>query len=371
MKISENNFRIDIVKSYLNKIKLKASINQYYCGNNILVTGGAGAIGTNLVIALSEIIKDTGKIIVVDNYSAILDKKYSDFPKLQNVIFIEGDIKDDIVLKRCFREKPNIIFHLAAFFANQRSVDFPEKSIDTDIIGLIKLLDYSIISGIEKFIYASSGCSIYGSYGKLPLKEDFMSMHLTTPYQINKMAGEMYVNYYHHNYNLNTVNCRFFNSYGPGEFPGQYRNVIPNFIHWSTLNQSLPVTGDGNETRDFTSVLDLTQGLIKSGHSKKSIGKAFNLASGREIKIIDLVNLINNITGNNKPITHFPARRWDTKKRILASIDLASKTFDYKPIVKFEDGLRETFAWFKLNKEKIGLNADFPPGINSAVRKKI
>ncbi len=261
------NFRIDLIKKYLKKINLKNEVSNYYKNNNILVTGGAGAIGTNLVIALSEIIKDNGKIIVLDNYSAILDKKYSDFPKLDNVILVEGDIQDDIVLKRCFRENPTIIFHLAAFFANQKSVDYPEKSVETDIIGLVKILDYSIINGIEKFVYASSGCSIYGSYGKLPLKEDFMSMHLTTPYQINKMAGEMYVNYYHHNYNLNTVNCRFFNSYGPGEFPGQYRNVIPNFIYWSTLNQSLPVTGDGNETRDFTSVFDLTQGLLKSGYN--------------------------------------------------------------------------------------------------------
>ena len=87
-----------------------------------------------------------------------------------------------------------------------------EISADVDIKGIIKLLDLSQFTNVEKFIYASSGCSVYGSYGKMPLKEDFISMHLTTPYQINKMAGEMYCNYYHHHYGLNIVNCRFFNS---------------------------------------------------------------------------------------------------------------------------------------------------------------
>ena len=110
-------------------------------------------------------------------------------------------------------------------------------------------------------------------------------MHLTTPYQINKMTGEMYNNFYHHHFNLPIVNCRFFNSYGPGEVPGQYRNVIPNFIYWAMQGKSLPITGDGSETRDFTYVLDLVQGLIKGGFYEEAIGENFNLAAGREISI--------------------------------------------------------------------------------------
>ena len=98
---------------------------------------------------------------------------------------------------------------MAAFFANQNSVDYPEISADVDVIGHIKLLEYSRLANVEKFIYASSGCAIYGSYGKLPLEENFISMHLTTPYQINKMTDEMYNNYYYHNYNLPIINCRF------------------------------------------------------------------------------------------------------------------------------------------------------------------
>ena len=129
-------------------------------------------------------------------------KKPIDLPPLSNMMFVKGDVRSDIDLKRVFREKPTIVYHLAAFFANQNSVDYPETSADVDIHGMIKLLDLAQFTDVDKFVYASSGCAIYGSYGKMPLKEDFISMHLTTPYQINKMAGEMYSNFYHHHYGL-------------------------------------------------------------------------------------------------------------------------------------------------------------------------
>ena len=204
----------------------------------------------------------------------------------------------------------------------------------------------------------------------MPLKEDFISLHLTTPYQINKTTGEMYSNFYYHHYGLKTVNCRFFNSYGPGEVPGQYRNVIPNFVYWSMLKKSLPLTGTGDETRDFTYVLDLAQGLIKAAYYEEAVGQAFNLASGKEIKIKDMIAMVNKATGNSTPISKYPARKWDTKKRLLASIELAEELIDYKPTSKFEEGLKANINWFKTNWAKIQAAADFPIGMSSAVRKK-
>ena len=260
-----NQKRIDYVSNYLNKLNLDSEILEYYNGKNILITGGAGAIGSNLVIALSNLVGDQGKIIILDNLSSIKTKEAWNVVSLPNIMFVLGDIRNDIDLKRVFKENINLVFHLAAFFANQNSIDYPEVSAEVDVVGHIKLLEYSRLSKVERFIYASSGCAIYGSYPELPLKEDFISMHLTTPYQVNKMTGEMYCNFYTHHYELPTVNCRFFNSFGPGEVPGQYRNVIPNFIYWAMQNLSIPITGTGNETRDFTFVLDLVQGLIKSG----------------------------------------------------------------------------------------------------------
>ena len=365
-----HEYRLNVVHDYLKRLDLDESIINYYNGRTILVTGGAGAIGSNLVIALSSLVGDDGTVLILDNLSAIKGDDPLDFPQLGNVMFIKGDIRSDIDIKRVFREKPSMVFHLAAFFANQNSVDYPETSANVDINGIIKLLDISQFTNVEKFVYASSGCAIYGSYGKMPLTEDFISLHLTTPYQINKTAGEMYSNFYYHHYGLKTVNCRFFNSFGPGEVPGQYRNVIPNFVYWSMKGRSLPLTGTGDETRDFTYVLDLVQGLIKAGFNDNAVGQAFNLASGQETKIRDLIDMINSVTGNKTPVTQYPARKWDTKKRLLASIDLASKLIGYKPIENFEDGLKANMDWFKETWGDIEQNADFPVGMSSAVRKK-
>ena len=366
-----NNFdyRLNLVNKYLADLDLASKIKSYFHNRTILITGGAGAIGSNLVIALSHLVGDDGKIIVLDNLSAIKGDEPIDLPPLSNLMFVRGNICSDIDLKRVFREKPSIVYHLAAFFANQNSVDYPEESANVDINGIIKLLDLAQFTSVDKFVYASSGCSIYGSYGKMPLTEDFISMHLTTPYQINKMAGEMYCNFYYHHYGLNIVNCRFFNSFGPGEVPGQYRNVIPNFVYWSMRGKSLPLTGTGNETRDFTYVLDLVQGLIKGAYYKDAIGQAFNLASGKETKIKDMIDMVNKATDNKTPTTKYPARKWDTKKRLLASVDLAGKIIDYRPITKFEKGLKANMEWFKINWEKIQNAADFPIGMSSAVRK--
>jgi UDP-glucose 4-epimerase len=360
--------KVKLVNDYLKKLELESNLLNYYKGKNILVTGGAGAIGSNLIIALSQLVGDSGRIVVLDNLSSIKVPDPWNVTPLPNIMFVKGDVRSDIDLKRVFKEDPEIVFHLAAFFANQNSVDYPEISAEVDIIGQIKLLEYSRLAKLQRFVYASSGCAIYGSYPQLPLKEDFISMHLTTPYQINKMTGEMYCNFYHHHYELPIVNCRFFNSYGPGEVPGQYRNVIPNFIYWAMKENPLPITGTGEETRDFTYVLDLVQGLIKAGYYEKAIGENFNLAAGREISIKDMANLVIEATGSKAGIVFKQRRKWDTKPRLLASIDKAEKLIGYKPIVDFKEGFKDNIEWFKENWDKIEQLADFPPGMSSAVR---
>lgn len=360
--------RLGFVEDYLGRLALGKELLKYYQGRTILVTGGAGAIGSNLIIALSQLVGASGKIVVLDNLSSINSKDSCNVIPLPNIMFVLGDVRNDGDLKRVFKENPSIVFHLAAFFANQNSVDYPETSASVDVIGQIKLMEYSTLSRIERFVYASSGCAIYGSYNQMPLKEDFISMHLTTPYQINKMTGEMYCNFYSHHYGLKIVNCRFFNSYGPGEFPGQYRNVIPNFIYWAMIGLSLPITGTGSETRDFTYVLDLVQGLISAGYHDKAVGENFNLAAGREIRIIELAQIINEATGNTSGVLFKKRRKWDTKPRLLASIEKAQSLINYRPIVDFEEGIMKNIEWFQDNWNKIIQLADFPPGMSSAVR---
>ena len=336
-----------------------------YKNEVILVTGGAGAIGTNLCLALAD--AGARMVIILDDLSS----GYTwNIPKRKNIMFVKGSITDDVYLKRVFFEKPQYVFHLAAFFANQNSVDYPEKDIDVNGVGTLKLLEYSLFNNVERFVYASSGCSIYGSSAPLPLTEEFMSMNLSTPYQITKMLGELYCNFFKNHYGLKVVKARFFNSYGPGEVPGQYRNVIPNFIYWAMKGEALPITGSGEETRDFTYVTDLINGLLGAGHYESAIGQEFNLASGKETRIIDLANMVNEAVGNKAGINFVQKRKWDTKSRLLASVEKAGNLINYEPNIDFKDGLANTIEWFRNNWDEIDACASFGPGASSAVRDK-
>ena len=336
-----------------------------YSGKPVLVTGGAGAIGSNLTQALANA---GAQVIVLDDLSS---SEQWNVPSLPGVLFVGGSILDEVKLKRVFFERPEIVYHLAAFFANQNSVDHPEHDLMVNGMGTLRLLEYSVFTGVQRFVYASSGCSIYGSHAPLPLREEFMSMHLNSPYQITKMLGELYCNFFHNHYGLEVVKPRFFNSYGPGEVPGQYRNVIPNFIYWAMKGQPLPITGTGEETRDFTYVGDIVDGLLRAGVMESAVGQEFNLASGKETRIIDLAHMINEATGNTAGIRFVQRRRWDTKDRLLASIDRARELIGYEPNTPFEAGLEHTVQWFRDNWDRIEAAARFGPGVSAAVREKV
>jgi nucleoside-diphosphate-sugar epimerase len=333
----------------------------FYEGKTVLVTGGAGAIGSNLTRALGEL--KVRRVIVFDDLSAAYEWN---IPSLPNVLYVKGSTTDEAALKRVFSIKPDIVYHLAAFFANQNSVDWPRRDLMTNGLGTLFVYQYSQMCGTERIIYASSGCSIYGSQAPLPLKEEFVSMHLTTPYQITKMLGELYANFFIHHYGLPIVKTRFFNSYGPGEVPGQYRNVIPNFIYRALLGLPLPFTGLGDETRDFTFVMDIVDALLRAGYYEKAIGQEMNIASGRETKILWMAERINELTHNKAGVIRIERRTWDTKERLLASIDRAKEVLGYSPIMDFEEGLEHTIGWFKDNWNRILRDAEFPPGMSSA-----
>ncbi len=323
-------------------------------GKTVLVTGGAGAIGTNLVARLAT----TGvkRIVILDNLSSSYEWNVVRGPKVQ---FIQGDVVVDADLKKAFKERPQIVYHLAAHFANQNSVDHPELDLTVNGMGILKVLQHAHHAGVERFVYASSGCGIYGSHTPMPFTEEFTSMDLYTPYQVTKMLGELYTNMYHNLYNLPIVNTRFFNSYGPGEVPGRYRNVIPNFFYWAMHGQPLPITGTGEETRDFTYVGDIVQGLIAAAVYDEAVGEAINLATGREIKILDLAKAVNELTGNEAGIVFKERRNWDQKNRLLASVDKARRILRYEPKTDFKTGLKSVHAWFKENWKNIEKSAEF------------
>jgi nucleoside-diphosphate-sugar epimerase len=196
-------------------------------------------------------------------------------------------------------------------------------------------------------------------------------MNLTTPYQVTKMLGELYCNFFHNHYGLKVVKTRFFNNYGPGEVPGQYRNVVPNFIYYAMKGLPLPITGEGEETRDFTWVGDTVDGLLRCGIVEGAIGKEFNLATHRETRIGDLARMINKLVGNQAGVLSASRRKWDTHSRRLASIDRAKDILGYNPQTPLEVGLQQTVAWFVENWSKIEEAASFGPGMSSAVREMV
>ncbi|MEM2561018.1 MAG: NAD-dependent epimerase/dehydratase family protein [Candidatus Bathyarchaeia archaeon] len=327
---------------------ISEDILEHYRGKKILITGGAGCIGSNLAKALLR--AEPSRIIIIDDLSASYEWNV---PKDPRVVFIHGSILDEEKMKRAFSFKPHYVFHLAAHFANQNSVDHPETDLLVNALGTLKTLEYANLAGVDRFVFASSGCSVYGSQAPLPLKEEFVSLHLDTPYQINKLVGELYCNYFHDYYGLPVAIARYFNVYGPGEVPGKYRNVIPNFIWWAMHNQPLPITGTGEETRDFTFVEDIVDGTLRMGVFKDAVGEAINLASGVETRIIDLANWINEITGNKAGVIFKPRRDWDKAVRRRASIDKAKRILGYQPKTDMKTGLRRMYDWFRENYENI------------------
>jgi nucleoside-diphosphate-sugar epimerase len=327
------------------------NVLDYYSGKRILVTGGAGCIGSNLIRTLLR--AEPERIIVIDDLSASYEWN---LPKDAKVVFIRGNILDEERMKRAFSFKPHYVFHLAAHFANQNSVDHPETDLLVNALGTLKTLEYANLVSVERFVFASSGCSVYGSQAPLPLREEYVSLHLDTPYQINKLVGELYCNYFHDYYGLPVTIARYFNVYGPGEVPGKYRNVIPNFMWWALHDKPLPITGTGEETRDFTFVGDIVDGTLRMGVVKEAVGEAINLASETETKVLDLANWINELTGNKAGIIFKPRRSWDRVTRRRASIEKAKKILGYEPKTEMKDGLKKTYEWFVENRNFINIS---------------
>jgi nucleoside-diphosphate-sugar epimerase len=199
--------------------------------------------------------------------------------------------------------------------------------------------------------------------GRRPVAaEDFMSMHLTTPYQIARCWASLRQLFYHH-YELPIVKTRFFNSYGPGEVP-----AIPECHLALSFGRLLPFTGSGDETRDFTYVMDIVDALLRAGYYERAIGQEMNIASGHEVNILQMAEHINELTGNKAGIVRVERRTWDTKKRLLACIDRAKDVLGYEPQMDFEVGLRQTIQWFRDHWQDVRRDAEFPPGTSAAAR---
>ncbi len=304
----------------------------------ILITGGFGAIGHNLTALLSK--DSENEIHIIDNLSGgIVNFK-------EGVHFSHLDISNSEKVTKYFKKfQPDYIYHLAAHFANQNSVDHPVSDATTNVIGTINLLEAQKANpNLKKVVYASSSCV----YGNNPIMtEDISIKPYDTPYAINKYVGELYCKYYSEIQKIPTVCVRIFNSYGPGEMPGQYRNVIPNFILKALRNEDITITGSGEETRDFTYVAD-TIGLLKTlAYSEFQNGEVFNAGTGKKLSIKKLAETILDVTNSKSKIIFLPARNWDHVKDRCSDISKSHKILNYNPQSDLREGIIETVNWIK------------------------
>ena len=312
-----------------------------------LVTGGAGAIGSNL---LRQLLQLNHRVVIIDDLSSGYKDNIPD-----GVFFIQGDITDEATLDKLFDEHHfDYIFHLAALFANQNSVEHPVRDLSVNGLGTLRLLEraQSLYTQniLKRFIYSSSSC-VYGTFSGAASEE--MKLSPDTPYAITKLMGEYYCDFFHKHYQLPTTVFRFFNSYGPGERPGKYRNVIPNFIQRAMNNEPLVITGTGNETRDFTFVDDAIRCLTDSMNLESTVGKTYNIATGKETKIVDLAKKIILYTGSKSNIEFAPRRSWDHTLTRCGNIAKAEGDIRYNPQTPLDDGLKITVEWFKKNRQAL------------------
>lgn len=306
----------------------------------VLVTGGAGAIGLNLIERLIK--AGAGPIMVIDNLSS----GYENYlPDDERITFIKADIGEIDSYRREMEEfKPHYVFHLAAHFANQNSVDHPFKDVQANIIGTMNLLEISKENDkLKKFVYTSSSC-VYGN-SAIMTEADYIYPH-ETPYAINKYTAELYVKYYASMYSIPAVSIRVFNTYGPYEPHGAYRNVIPNFIVRAIKGEPLYITGDGTETRDFTFVGNTAQLLTLAAQCEISDGDIFNGGTGEQTEIRTLAELIIEFTGSASEIVFKERRNWDAVKHRCSDISKSEKVLNYHPEMSFREGLKRTVDWY-------------------------
>ncbi len=329
-------------------------------GSAILVVGGAGFVGGNLVRQLLS--QGPQLLFIVDN---LVSADIANVPKHSAVEFILGSIADDAVLKSLPNDL-DFVFHLACYHGNQSSIHDPLADHANNTLTTLKLFDrLKGIRSLQKVVYASAGCAAaIKTFDEASATTEDMpvSLYHDSPYSISKLVGEMYGNYYFVRYGLPVVKARFQNVYGPGEILGAgrwrgtphtvWRNVIPTFIWKALHDEALPIENGGVATRDFIFVGDIVRGLLACAANGEP-GEVYNLASGVETSILDLAGLINRLTSNHTPLAIAGARDWDRSGRRFGATDKARDRLQFAVLTLLAEGLQRTIDWTRDNRETI------------------
>ena len=313
----------------------------------VLVTGGAGFIGSNLIEVLLE---QNNKITCLDNFSTGKRKNIAPFLDNSNFTLIEGDIRDLATCKKAVAGN-SIVLHQAALGSVPRSINDPITTNQVNIDGFLNMLEASKDGGVKRFVYAASS-STYGDYPGLPKVEDRIGKPLS-PYAVTKFVNELYADVFAKTYGLETIGLRYFNVFGPRQDPdGAYAAVIPKFIKLLVEGKSPVINGDGTHSRDFTYIDNVVQinQLAAIATNPDAINQVYNVAYGENTNLIDMVAAMKEILSKERPelaeieVIHGPERAGDVKHS-LADISKSRKLLGYAPGVGFGDGLEKTIAW--------------------------
>lgn len=304
----------------------------------VLITGGAGFIGSNLAHAC---VGRGDRVRVLDDLST---GRLANLDGLGDGLeFIRGDIRDRATVDAAM-DGVDRVLHQAALPSVLRSVEDPAASHDVNINGLFNVLESARAAGVRRLVYAASSAA-YGETPVLP-KVEHMSPQPLSPYGVAKLLGEYYCSVWHHVYGMECVALRYFNVFGPRQSPdSDYAAVIPLFVKLIRGGTSPTIHGDGGQTRDFCYIDNVVEANLKALEAPAAPGNVYNVACGERYSLLDLVDAINVSLGSNVAAIHGPPRAGDIRDS-LADITAARRDLDYTASVDFAEGLRRTIAWF-------------------------
>ena len=307
-----------------------------------LVTGGAGFIGSNIVL---ELVRRRHEVVVLDDLST---GKLANLEDVRGKIrFIEGDIRDLATVERVSRDA-DYVFHQAALRAVERSVDDPRVTNDTNITGTLNVLLAARDLGVRRVVFASSS-SVYGDV-KEPRQVETLPPCPESPYALSKLTGEHYCRLFSKLYGLETVSLRYFNVFGPRQNPeSKYSAVIPILVEHLMRGRVPDIHWHGRQSRDFTYIANVVQANLKAATSKSvKPGEVYNIGNGENISVNALYNKLQGFLGTSFKPRRTAKRAGDVLKT-FADIRKAKRDIDYVPSVSFEEGLKKSIEWYKEN----------------------
>jgi len=314
----------------------------------VLVTGGAGFIGSNLI---DKLLRQDNKVICLDNFATGKRENISDHLTNPNFLLIEGDIRN---IEMCHNavKGVEIVLHQAALGSVPRSINDPITSNEVNVSGFLNMLIAARDAGVHRFIYAASS-STYGDSKDLPKVEDVIGQPLS-PYAVTKYVNELYASVFARTYKMQLVGLRYFNVFGPRQDPfGAYAAVIPLFVKALISKQSPKINGDGTYSRDFTYVANVVQANERAATTEdlNAINTVYNVACGEQTSLNELVYLLKDFLSEFDPhiadvIPEYGPLRVGDVPHSLASIEKVSRLLNYKPTHFFKDGLKEAINWY-------------------------